>query len=59
MGFSPAEVDRMSVFQFMAALDGYSRAHSPEEDKSLSGDEADDLWDWLQAKEPIIVSARK
>ena len=53
MGFSPVEVDRMSVFQFMAALDGYAQAHSPEDDKSLSGDEADDVWAWMQEKGPI------
>lgn len=54
MGFSPLEVDRMSVFQFMSALDGFQKAHSPDEDKALSGDEADDIWDWLQAKQPIV-----
>jgi hypothetical protein len=50
MGFSPAEVDRMSVWQFMAALDGYIEANSSDEDKSLSGQEADEIWEWLQSK---------
>lgn len=47
MGFSPSEVDRMSVFQYMAALDGYAAANDPEGDKRLSAGEKDELADWI------------
>lgn len=50
MGLSPTEVDRMSVWQYMAALDGFVAAHDPDADKALSADEADDLWNWLESK---------
>lgn len=58
MGFTPSDVDRMSVFQYMSALDGYAQAHGAEGDKSLSSDETDDIWSWLNSKEPIIVSVK-
>lgn len=41
----------MSVWQYMAALDGYARANDPDGDKRLSGSEQDELWDWLKSKE--------
>lgn len=47
MGFSPVEVDRMSVFQYMAALDGFAEANDPEGDKRLSSTERDELADWI------------
>jgi hypothetical protein len=51
MGFSPQEVDRMSPWQFMAALEGFVSAHDPDGDKRLSDSEKDDLWQWLQGKD--------
>jgi hypothetical protein len=51
MGFSPTEVDRMSVFQYMAALDGFAAANDPESAKRLSANEQDELWTWLQSKD--------
>ena len=47
MGFTPQEVDRMSVWQFMATVDGYMRAHDPENGNKLSKQEADALADWM------------
>ena len=47
MGFSPQQVNAMSVWQYMAALDGFIAANSPEE-KGLTAKEADDLWDWIE-----------
>ena len=47
MGFSPSEVDAMSMFQYFSALDGFMAAHSPDDDKSLSGKEKDELWAWI------------
>lgn len=52
MGFTPQQIDRMSVFQYLAALDGFVEAHGGDKANALSGDEADDLWQWLQAKGP-------
>lgn len=47
MGFSPAEVGEMSLFQYFAALDGFIAANSPDDNKSLSEKEKDDLWAWI------------
>jgi hypothetical protein len=38
----------MSVWQFLAAVEGYRQAHDPDAGKELSSQEVDDLWDWLQ-----------
>lgn len=48
MGFTPQEVDRMSPWQFMAALEGYVTAHDPEAEKRLTDSEKDELWNWIQ-----------
>lgn len=40
----------MSMWQFMAAVDGYVKANTPD-DGSLSESEIDELWEWLQSKE--------
>lgn len=47
MGFTPREVGQMSVWQYMAALDGYIAANSTEDDKGLTKAEEDDLAAWL------------
>jgi hypothetical protein len=39
----------MSIWQFMAAIDGYAKAHDPESGKGLTKAEEDDLWAWVQA----------
>lgn len=46
MGFTPQQVGQMSVWQYMAALDGYVAAQGGEE-KGLSKAEEDELADWL------------
>jgi len=46
MGFTPQEVDQMSVWKFLAAWEGYVKANSPE-DNGLSTSEVDELWDWI------------
>ncbi len=35
----------MSIWQFMAALDGYAQANNPSDGKSLSGSEMDAIWE--------------
>ncbi|WP_296584223.1 hypothetical protein [Xanthobacter sp.] len=47
MGFTPQQVDAMSMWQFTAALEGFARHHDPESDKKLSAGERDDLWAWM------------
>lgn len=37
MGFTPQQVDRMTLWQFMACLDGYNAAHGGKK-KSAGGD---------------------
>ena len=49
MGFTPREVNEMSMWQFLAAFDGYVKAQGGEE--KMSNAEADELFQWLQSKE--------
>lgn len=51
MGFTPQQVDQMSMWQYLAAVEGYVKANSAEDSKGLSSREADDLWEWMKAKE--------
>lgn len=39
----------MSIWEFMAEVDGFVKANTPEDPGKLSKKEADDLWDWLQS----------
>ena len=47
MGFTPQDVGKMSVWQYMAALEGYIAANSSEDSKGLSAKEEDELAQWL------------
>lgn len=40
----------MSVWQFMATVEGYVKANSPDDGK-LTSPEVDEMWAWLQSKE--------
>lgn len=40
----------MSMWQYMAAVDGYIKANTSEESAGLSGREADELWEWMKSK---------
>ncbi len=48
MGFTPQEVRAMSMFQYFAAVDGFIKANSIDDDKVLSDKEKDEIWDWLE-----------
>ena len=48
MGFSPQQVDAMSMWQFMAAVEGWARAHDPDAAGKLSASEKDDLWEMVR-----------
>ncbi len=37
----------MSVWQYMAAVDGYLDAHCPEDERGLSSKEQDELAEWM------------
>lgn len=39
----------MSIFQFLAAQDGWISANVAEDDNALSEKEKDELWDWINA----------
>jgi len=47
MGMTPAETLACSVFEYLAALDGFIAANDPEGDKRLTESEKEDLWSWL------------
>lgn len=47
MGMTPQDVDGMSIWQFRAAVEGYSKAHAPQDD-SLSSAEKDELFAMVQ-----------
>ncbi|WP_323034106.1 GTA-gp10 family protein [Pararhodobacter sp.] len=49
MGFTPQEVGEMSLWQFLAALDGYAKAHDPKSGQKLKAGEKDDLWEMVRA----------
>jgi hypothetical protein len=49
MGLSPQEVLGLSVFEYLAALDGFAAANDADGDKKLSESEKDELWEWLSA----------
>jgi len=49
MGFTPQQVRAMSMWQYLAAKEGYERANDPDAGKELTEGEADDLWAWLNA----------
>ena len=48
MSFTPQQVNEMSMWQFLAAWDGYQLANGAADKGKLSDKEKDDLWDWLQ-----------
>lgn len=43
MGLSPRQVDECSLWQFMAAADGYAKAHGAEEKTEAPTE--DEYWD--------------
>lgn len=49
MGFAPAEVKAMSVFEYLSALEAFHEANNPGGGGKLSESEKDELWEWLQA----------
>lgn len=50
MGMSPSEVDKTSMWKFMAAAEGFAKANDPGSRNELSSSEAEELWDWMKTK---------
>jgi hypothetical protein len=46
MGFTPQQVNAMSIWQFMAVCDGFSKSRDNAKGK-ISGSEVDELWAWI------------
>lgn len=44
MGYSPQQVNEMSMWQYLSAVDGYVKGNDPDAAKELSAQEVDDLW---------------
>ena len=51
MGFTPQQVNHMSMWQFMSAIRGWAEANSSKNHNSLSDDESDELFDMVTAGE--------
>jgi hypothetical protein len=47
MGFTPQQINEMSIWQFYAALNGYIDHNTPKDTGKLSQDELEDLADWI------------
>lgn len=53
MGFSPADIDAMSVWQFEAVCAGYAKQF--DDGKGMTDREADELFDWIKSKDDVPV----
>jgi len=40
----------MSMWEYMAALDGYAKVHCPKDDGSMSDEDRDVLWEMVQER---------
>ncbi len=49
MGFTPQQVNDMSMWQWFAALNGYIAAHTSKGGDKLTEAEAEDLFAWIEA----------
>lgn len=47
MGFTPQEVDRMSVWQYAAAVEGFNRANAADGGNKLTDAEKAELSEWI------------
>lgn len=47
MGYTPQEVNAMSMWQWQAALNGFIAANTPKDSGKLSDSEADELFAWI------------
>jgi hypothetical protein len=59
MGMSIEDVKKTTVWELAAITDRWIEAHDTGDDRKLSPAEADEIWDWMQQKDPVPVSSRK
>lgn len=58
MGFTPQQVNEMSIWQFIAACDGVAKSRSGKGAK-LSSEEADELWALISGDdEPVEITVQ-
>lgn len=53
IGFTPQDIDGMSMWQFQAAVTGYSAQF---DDGGMTESEATDLFDWLQSQNDVPLA---
>lgn len=62
MGFSPAQIDAMSIWEFDAVLDGYIEANTVEDSKkvNLSEEEKEEMYNAIMERnaEEAALSAK-
>lgn len=51
MGFSPQQINLMSIWEFNALVDGWMKANDSSGVTTLSESEKDEIWEWMQGKE--------
>lgn len=51
MGFSPQQINQMSIWEFNALVDGWMKANDSSGGTTLSESEKDEIWEWMQGKE--------
>lgn len=56
MGWSAADVDAASVWQFWAAWNGYVAANTSKDGAKLTEAQKDDLFEWLEAEDVRLVT---
>lgn len=50
MGFTPQQVNEMSIWQYVTAWEGYVKHHSGDEEK-MSSKESEELFAWLETQD--------
>lgn len=56
MGFTAQQVEAMSVWQFNAQMQGWSKQF---EQSGMSDADKDDVWAWLQAKDDVPLTHKR
>lgn len=54
IGLSPMEIDRMSLWQFSAVVDGWNRAQGQKTSQPMSDDAFDDLASFIDAVPEVV-----
>lgn len=60
MGFTPQEIDQMSIWQFLTVIEGWMTANGSGEDEgkvgSMGAKQADEIWEWLKSKDDVPLT---